>query len=240
MRSSHTRPGCKRAVFVGQRKRVLVRHRIAVALRVVGDVAASRMVSEPLADVALSRARTLRGMSHRFVQAELLADQHQRTADDRAHVRHRLTHKGFELALVDLRYPPKKSRDDRSVWAAGRRKQTTAGTCMSSRHAAFRSSHYGPPMSPARPPRTRGCCWSTPSRPIPTTSKRAHRRSADDPFAQWQPSTAFWPGTGIDESGTRQIPCKWAQKCKRSVGWGDITLLRRIWGCGARGGRGGL
>jgi hypothetical protein len=46
-------------------------------------------------------------MSHRFVQAELLADQHQRTADDRAHVRHRLTHKGFELALVDLRYPPK-------------------------------------------------------------------------------------------------------------------------------------
>jgi hypothetical protein len=26
------------------------------------------------------------------------------------------------------------------------------------------------------------------------------------------PSTAFWRGTGIDESGARQIPCKWAQK----------------------------
>ncbi len=101
----------ERAVFVRQRKRVLVRQRVAVALRVVGDIATRGLVSQPLTDVALSRARALRDflrgqrprMSHRFIEAELLADQHQRPADDRAHVRHSLPHEGFQLAVVDLR-----------------------------------------------------------------------------------------------------------------------------------------
>ena len=50
----------ERAVFVGQRERVLVGQRVAVALGVVGDVAARRLVSKPLANVALGRARALR------------------------------------------------------------------------------------------------------------------------------------------------------------------------------------
>ena len=101
----------ERAVFVGERKRLLVGQRVTVAVGVVAHVAAGRLVPEPLADVALSRTGALcdflrsqrPGMRHRFVQAEFLADHHERSADDRSHVGDRLPHKGLELGLVDLR-----------------------------------------------------------------------------------------------------------------------------------------
>ena len=139
----------ERAVLIGQRERVLIGQRVAVALGVVGHVAAGRLVSKPLAHVALSRARALRhllrgqrpGVSHRFVQAELLADQHERRADDRPHVGYRLPHKGFELGLVNLcraHIAPPESQDDRSVWAAGANKQTTAGRGTSLRESPER------------------------------------------------------------------------------------------------------
>ncbi len=99
----------ERALLVGERQRVLVGERVGVGLRVVLDVAAGGLVSEPLADVALGGAGTagdlLRGQrarpGHRLIQAELLADHEQRGADDRAHVGDRLAHEGLDLCLVD-------------------------------------------------------------------------------------------------------------------------------------------
>ena len=49
----------KRAVFIGQRQRVLVRERVAVAARVVADVTARGLVPQPLTNGALGHTRTL-------------------------------------------------------------------------------------------------------------------------------------------------------------------------------------
>ena len=100
----------ERALFVGERERVLVGQRVAVAVGVVGDVATSGLVAQPLAHGSLGDAGALgelfggerAGSGHRPVQAELLPDDHQRCADDGAHIGDRLAHEGFELRLVDV------------------------------------------------------------------------------------------------------------------------------------------
>ena len=101
------RTGCPRRPARARARRAACSDRV---VGVVGHVAARRLVAQPLADVALGRARAfghlLRaqrpGAGHRLVQAELLPDQHQRRADDRPHVGDRLAHERFEPGLVNL------------------------------------------------------------------------------------------------------------------------------------------
>src|SRR5271154_2802192 len=50
------------AVLIGQRERLLIGQGVAVTLGVVGHVASSRLVSKPLAHVALSRTGALRDL----------------------------------------------------------------------------------------------------------------------------------------------------------------------------------
>src|SRR5262249_27498308 len=98
------------AVLVRQGECVLGGQRVAVGLRVVGDVAAGGLVAKPLPPVPLSRSCSLRHLgrrerprpSHRLVEPELLSNHEQRHTDRRSHVAQRLPHETFELRLVNL------------------------------------------------------------------------------------------------------------------------------------------
>ena len=80
------------------------RHREAPGRRIVVDVAGGRLGGEPFADVALGRAGApgeLRrawpaALGERLVEAELVADQHERAAERRAHVADHLAHERVE------------------------------------------------------------------------------------------------------------------------------------------------
>ncbi len=96
------------AVFVGQGHRLLGWQPEGPRGRVVLDVAAGRLLAQPLADVALVTVGALGqllggdrlAVGHRLVQAELVADQNQRRGDRRAQVAHELTHELFELCFI--------------------------------------------------------------------------------------------------------------------------------------------
>jgi hypothetical protein len=99
----------ERAIVVGEHERVLDRQRVPVRLRVVGHVAAGRLGVEPLAHVALAGlgARGQPGgadrlpVGHRLVEAELVADRHQRRVERRADLAGHLVHERLEPCFVD-------------------------------------------------------------------------------------------------------------------------------------------
>ena len=98
-----------RAVLVGDHHGLLGRELVGAVGRVVGYVAAGRLVAEPLTDVPLrgtgaggQRGRRDRpGGRHRLVEAEPVADVQQQPGDGRAHVGDGLPDEGLEPGLVD-------------------------------------------------------------------------------------------------------------------------------------------
>jgi hypothetical protein len=106
--STWNAPGMNaRRALVGERHRLL-RRQPEGAVRVL-DVAARRLLAQPLADVALAAAGALgelRGrhrlaVRHRLVEAELVADQHERRRRAAAEILDELAHELLELRLVD-------------------------------------------------------------------------------------------------------------------------------------------
>ena len=100
------------AVFVGQRQRLLVGQRVAVAGRVVGDVSAGGLVAKPLAHVALGRPRTLGHLlassaaprpAMALYSPSFSPIMNSGALDNRAHIHDRLPHESFKLAFVNLR-----------------------------------------------------------------------------------------------------------------------------------------
>jgi hypothetical protein len=98
-----------RARFVGERHRLFGRHREPPAVRIVVDVAGSRLGGQPFAHITLcglralgelrGRRRTVHGQ--RLIESELVADQHEGAADRGGHVAHHLAHEGLQLVGVD-------------------------------------------------------------------------------------------------------------------------------------------
>jgi hypothetical protein len=104
-------PAIERAGLVGQHEGVLRRQGVAVAPPVVADVAGRGLRVEPLAHVAVVRARA-RGdlggaarlsVGHRAVEPQLVTDRHQRGAERRPEVRGHLAYERLHAALVDRR-----------------------------------------------------------------------------------------------------------------------------------------
>ena len=98
-----------RAVLGGDHHGLLGRQLEGAVGRVVGHVAAGRLVAEPLTDVPFGgagaggqrRRRDRAGARHRLVQAEPVADVQQQSRDGRAHVGDRLPDESLEPRLVD-------------------------------------------------------------------------------------------------------------------------------------------
>ena len=98
-----------RAVLVGEHHGLLGRQLEGAVGRIVGHVAAGRLVAEPLTDVPFGgtgaggqRGRGDRaGARHGLVETEPVADVQQQPRDGRAHVGDRLPDEGLEPRLVD-------------------------------------------------------------------------------------------------------------------------------------------
>jgi len=98
-----------RAGVVGERHHLLRAHRVPLCAGVVGDVAAGGLGTEPLAHVALRRVRVrgelVRGqrpvVREGAVEAELVADDHERRVRGRAAVDHDLPDERLEALAVD-------------------------------------------------------------------------------------------------------------------------------------------
>jgi hypothetical protein len=98
-----------RAVLIGDHHGLLGRQLEGVVHRVVADVAACRLVAEPLTDVSLigsgpRRERVRRdrpGARHRPVEAKAVADMQQQPRDGRAHVGDRLADERLEPGFID-------------------------------------------------------------------------------------------------------------------------------------------
>ena len=99
----------RRAVLVGQRRRLLRRQGVAAGGRVVLDVAARGLVVQPLAHVALAGARAARelvrgeraGAGEGAVQAELVAHDDERGVERRADLVDGAEDECLELGPVD-------------------------------------------------------------------------------------------------------------------------------------------
>jgi hypothetical protein len=99
----------QRAGLVGEHERVLDRQRVAIAHGVVGDEPAGGLRVEPLAHVALLRGGALAELGgahrlrvgHRAVQAEPIADRHQRRVERGADLGGKKTDEGLQTGLVE-------------------------------------------------------------------------------------------------------------------------------------------
>ena len=93
------------ALVVGQERNVLGRERKALRCGIVGNIAGSGLICQPFPDVALVRpgllGDLLRGLRSarckRFVQPELIADQHRCCSYHGAYVAQKAPDGGFEL-----------------------------------------------------------------------------------------------------------------------------------------------
>ena len=100
----------ERARLVGEHERVLGRQHVRRRLRVVDDEAARRLGVEPLAHVALLRAgargqlrrRDGLAVGHGLVEAELVAERHERRVERGAQLGGGVADEGLELLLVDV------------------------------------------------------------------------------------------------------------------------------------------
>ena len=98
-----------RAVLVGDHHGLLGGQFEGAIDRVIDDVAASRLIAEPLTDVPLrgagprgqGRGRDWPGARHRLVEAEPVADVQQQPRDGCAHVGDRLPDEGLQPGLID-------------------------------------------------------------------------------------------------------------------------------------------
>ena len=98
-----------RPAVVREHERVLDRQRVPVRVRLVGHVAAGRLGVEPLAHVALAGVGARRqlggadglGVRHGLVEAEPVADRHERRVERRADLAGHLVHERLEPCFVD-------------------------------------------------------------------------------------------------------------------------------------------
>ena len=94
------------ALVERQDHRLRRRQGVSLLLGIVGDIAAGRLVGEPLADIALANAgcfgerhrRTGAEPGHRLIQAELAPDIDQHAGKSGAQVGNDLADEGFDLA----------------------------------------------------------------------------------------------------------------------------------------------